>query len=67
MTMKMRAFVLPAIIVFALGLRITLIAFGWPFTNSDEGTMGLMARHIAYNREFPIFFYGYDYMGALEA
>lgn len=35
--------------------------------NSDEGTMGLMARHIAYQGELPIFFYGQGYMGALEA
>ncbi len=29
--------------------------------------MGLMARHIAYQGELPIFFYGQGYMGALEA
>src|SRR5579859_3188111 len=55
------------IIGFAIGLRILLLCLGWPPTNSDEGTMGLMARHIAYNGEYPIYFYGYSYMGALEA
>ncbi len=55
------------IIGFAIGLRILLISLGWPPTNSDEGTMGVMARHIAYNGEYPIYFYGYNYMGALEA
>ena len=55
------------IIAFAIGLRILLVSLGWPPTNSDEGTMGLMARHIAYNGEYPIYFYGYNYMGALEA
>jgi len=55
------------LIGFAIGLRILLLSLGWPTTNSDEGTMGLMARHIAYNGEHPIYFYGYNYMGALEA
>ena len=55
------------IIAFAISLRILLVSLGWPPTNSDEGTMGLMARHIAYNGESPIYFYGYNYMGALEA
>src|SRR5579864_7050721 len=56
-----------AIIAFAIVLRIILASQGWPPTNSDEGTMGLMARHIAYLHEFPIVFYGQNYMGALEA
>ena len=54
-------------IVLAMELRILLIAQGWPMTNSDESTMGLMALHIAYRGEVPIFFYGQGYMGALEA
>lgn len=29
--------------------------------------MGIMARHIAYHGEHPIYFYGQHYMGALEA
>jgi hypothetical protein len=56
-----------ALIVFATGLRMLLVALGWPATNSDEGTMGIMALHIAYHGEHPLFFYGQDYMGALEA
>ncbi len=55
------------LIVLASTLRIIVIAQGWPWMNSDEGTMGLMARHIAYQGELPIFFYGQGYMGALEA
>ncbi len=54
-------------IIVALCIRIVLIYMGWPGTNSDEATMGLMARHIAYNGEHPIFFYGQNYMGSLEA
>ncbi len=56
-----------AIIVFATVLRVLLIAQGWPEINSDEGTMGLMALHIAYHGEYPIFLYGQGYMGSLEA
>ncbi len=56
-----------AIITFAAGLRIVLIALGWPPTNSDESTMGIMALHIAYHGEHPLIFYGQTYMGSLEA
>ena len=56
-----------AIIAFAIGLRIVLLAMGWPPTDSDEGTMGIMARHIAYRGEHPYVFYGQNYMGTIEA
>lgn len=56
-----------AIISIAAIWRLVLITQGWPLTNSDEATIGIMARHIAYNGERPIFFYGQNYMGALEA
>src|SRR6266480_1863463 len=36
------------LIIFATVLRVILISQGWPETDSDEGTMGLMALHIAY-------------------
>jgi predicted membrane-bound mannosyltransferase len=55
------------IIAVATLLRIFLIAQGWPHSNADEDTMGIMAMHIAYNGEHPIFFYGQNYMGTLEA
>ncbi|MDG4829926.1 hypothetical protein O7627_11495 [Solwaraspora sp. WMMD1047] len=47
--------------------RAVLIGFDSPPTNSDEATMGLAALHIAAGREFPVYFYGQDYMGTLEA
>ena len=34
---------------------------------ADEGIVGLMARHIVEGRSLPVFFYGQDYLGALEA
>ncbi len=55
------------LILCATGLRIFFDALGWPPTNADEGTMGIMALHIAYNGAHPLLFYGQNYMGAMEA
>src|SRR5450432_1258377 len=55
------------IIALAIVIRVRLIWLGWPLLDSDEGTMGLMALHIAFHSETPIFFYGQSYMGAAEA
>lgn len=55
------------LILFAAGLRVLFAALGWPPTNADEGTMGIMALHIAYHGEHPLLFYGQDYMGSIEA
>jgi hypothetical protein len=54
------------LIALAITVRLVLIA-NWPLSNSDEGTMGLMALHIAYQGKIPVFFYGQGYMGSLEA
>ncbi len=56
-----------AIIMFAVLLRIFLAAMGWPASDSDEGTMGLEAMHIAFRGEHPAFLYGQNYMGTIEA
>ncbi|HXZ04483.1 MAG TPA: hypothetical protein VEH81_06590, partial [Ktedonobacteraceae bacterium] len=58
-----------ALVVIAIAslIRISLITLGWPHSNADEGTMGIMAMHILYKGEHPIFFYGQNYMGTLEA
>jgi hypothetical protein len=55
------------IIALATLLRIFLIAWGWPHSNADVDTMGIMAMHIAYKGEHPIFYYGQNYQGALQA
>ena len=55
------------IIIFAALLRIFLASQAWPLLDSDEATFGLMARHIAYNNEHPIFLDGYHYMGTLQS
>src|SRR5919198_2847545 len=56
-----------ALTVLAALLRLALAALGWPETNSDEATMGLVALHVARDGAHPAYFYGQDYMGTLEA
>ena len=58
-----------ALAFIALGglIRLGLLLAGWPATDSDEGTMGLMALHINAHGEWPLFFYGQSYMGTLQA
>jgi hypothetical protein len=53
-------------VLFAVLLRLALILFNWPFTNSDETSMGLLAFHVAYQGDHSSFFYGQSYMGPLE-
>ncbi|WP_376796329.1 ArnT family glycosyltransferase [Thermogemmatispora sp.] len=55
------------LIVVGVGLRLLLLKQHWPWTDSDEGIFGLMARHIAYQGERPTFMYGSYYMGPLQA
>jgi hypothetical protein len=65
---KIGPFGILALIIIALAtlLRVFLIAWGWPHSNADEETMGIIAMHIAFHGEHPIFFYGQNYMGLLE-
>jgi hypothetical protein len=60
---------LAAIVIIACALifRVALTTFGLPIPNSDEGAMGLEAMHIAFRGEHPVFLYGQNYMGVLEA
>ena len=55
------------IIAMAILIRVLLIAHGWPHTESDEGVIDLMALHIDFRGELPIFIYRQSYMGSLEA
>jgi len=55
-----------AIVAAATLARFILIYFNWPITNSDEGNMGLLALHVAYQGDHPTFFYGLPYMAPLE-
>ncbi len=55
------------IITGSVIIRLILISQNWPWTDSDEGTFGIMALHIAYHGAHPIFVYGQFYMGTLQA
>ncbi|WP_149404218.1 ArnT family glycosyltransferase [Dictyobacter arantiisoli] len=67
--MKLNRYSLAAFIsiAFATVLRVVLVVMHWPPTNSDEGTMMIMAYNIAYKGERPLNFYQQDYMGTIEA
>ncbi len=60
---------LTAVGIIAVGvfIRVLLLSQGWPHTTMDEGTLGEMAMNIAYHGEHPLFFYGQNYMGSLQA
>src|SRR5436190_16198280 len=66
LSLRREEFYIFALILMATVLRLVLIYFNWPTTNSDEGNMGILARHVAYNGEWPIFFYGLPYLGPVE-
>jgi hypothetical protein len=55
------------LLVLAALYRLTLVLHGWPSLDSDEAIVGLMARHILHNGEFPNFFWGQLYLGTLQA
>src|SRR6266487_4255219 len=61
------AILITLLILSGLIMRIVLVSFHWPATNSDEAVIGLMAQHIIDHGELPIFFYGQHYMGAFQA
>ncbi len=55
------------LVVFIAAGRLFLISRGWPATDSDESTFGLMASHIAFHGAHPGFLYGQNYMAPLES
>ena len=55
-----------AIILCATLLRLLLVGLHWPLFNSDEGTMGLIALHIAFRGEHPIFYYGLNILPPVQ-
>ncbi len=56
-----------AIIIGGTLLRLVALALGWPASYNDEGTLGLMALHIAYHGAHPLLYYGQDYLASTEA
>ncbi|HEY3992638.1 MAG TPA: hypothetical protein VGM01_07125, partial [Ktedonobacteraceae bacterium] len=55
------------IIACTVLFRLILLLLNYPEVNSDEGTMGIEAMHIAFQGQHPIYLYGQPYMGVLEA
>lgn len=47
--------------------RLVLAANNWPASDSDEGTFGIEAMHIVFRGEHPIYMYGQNYLGVIEA
>lgn len=56
-----------ALILAGTLLRFIELALGWPASYNDEGTLGLMALHIAYHGAHPLLYYGQDYLASTEA
>lgn len=67
--MRARAFsvCLAALLLAGLALRIAIISSPLGEIDGDEAVVGLMARHIAFLGERPVFYYGQPYLGSLEA
>ena len=55
-----------AVFLLAVGVRIWGAWAGRNLDVADASVVGLMARHMAALKEFPVFFYGQAYMGSLE-
>lgn len=56
-----------AILLLAAVLRLTLASRGWPYSNSDEATTGLMVDDIIWHGVHPFFTYGEHHVGSLDA
>jgi len=67
-TVPGRAFLWIAGVLFALGGVLRILGAWWYRNgdNPDFGVVGLMAKHMAEGRDFPVFFYGQAYMGSFE-
>ena len=48
-------------------MRLLLALRGWPYVNSDEATLGLMAEDILRHGAHPLFAYGDHHIGAIDA
>ena len=59
--------VLLALLLVGLALRLAIVASPLGEIDGDEAVVGLMARHIAFLGERPVFYWGQPYLGSLEA
>jgi Dolichyl-phosphate-mannose-protein mannosyltransferase len=58
---------LAAAVAIGLALRLAILAGPLGEIDGDEAIVGLMARHIAFLGEYPVFYWGQPYLGSLEA
>jgi 4-amino-4-deoxy-L-arabinose transferase-like glycosyltransferase len=58
---------LTLLLLAGLALRLAVIASPLGEIDGDEAVVGLMARHIAFLGERPVFYWGQAYLGSLEA
>lgn len=58
---------LAGLLLLGLALRLAVIASPLGEIDGDEAVVGLMARHIAFLGERPVFYWGQPYLGSLEA
>src|SRR5438270_4778728 len=58
---------LVALLLVGLAVRLAIIASPLGEIDGDEAVVGLMARHIAFLGERPVFYWGQPYLGSLEA
>lgn len=61
------AAVLSLLLCAAAAWRLAILLRTGFAIDGDEGTLGLMALHVARLQELPVWFHGQPYMGALEA
>lgn len=61
-----RLFWILSVLFLGLLVRVLFLFEGGIVIDSDEAIVGLMAKHIAEGRQWPIFYYGQPYMGSLE-
>src|ERR671932_1172497 len=64
-----RAFQIGLLAMLLAGLVVRLAIMASPLgeIDGDEAVVGLMARHIAFLGERPVFYWGQPYLGSLEA
>jgi hypothetical protein len=58
---------LAALVFLGLALRLAILASPLGELDGDEAVVGLMARHIAFLGDRPVFYYNQPYVGSLEA
>ena len=65
---KSRALIAAGVLIAAVLVRSWFfLRFDESYFDSDQAIVGLMAKHLVEGRAFPLFFYGQEYMLAVES